>query len=109
MPLNDHATRLTSRVAPYLEAIAKAREGGLTWRDLGRLFGVSDRRLRWAVSHCKYTAEQVPLPAPAPAQPAATVMHTAQGVRQAQAPRPRITTPADIRQARDSIDIDDYK
>ena len=65
MTINDHATRLTARVAPYLEAITKARAAGLTWADIGRLFDVKARRLQWAVKHCRYTAEQKPLPEPA--------------------------------------------
>ena len=65
MTINDHATRLTARVAPYLEAIAKARAAGLTWADIGSVFEVKARRLQWAVKHCRYTAEQKPLPEPA--------------------------------------------
>ena len=65
MTIHDHATRLTARVAPYLEAIAKARAAGLTWADIGHVFQVKARRLQWAVKHCRYTAEQKPLPEPA--------------------------------------------
>ncbi len=64
MTINDHATRLTARVAPYLEAIAEARAAGLTWADIGHVFQVKARRLQWAVKHCRYTAEQRPLPEP---------------------------------------------
>ncbi len=70
--ITDMASRLTSRVAPYLSAIAKARAAGLTWRDLGQRFGVNHRRLQWAVTHCKYVADQVDLPDPTPA-PSKTV------------------------------------
>ena len=66
MTIHDQATRLTARVAPYLEAIAKARAAGLTWTDIGHLFQVKARRLQWAVKHCRYTAEQRPLPEPEP-------------------------------------------
>jgi hypothetical protein len=66
MTINDQATRLTARVAPYLEAIAKARAAGLTWADIGSVFEVKARRLQWAVKHCRYTAEQRPLPDPEP-------------------------------------------
>ena len=65
MTINDQATRLTARVAPYLEAIATARAAGLTWGDIGSVFEVKARRLQWAVKHCRYTAEQKPLPEPA--------------------------------------------
>ncbi|MHB8258424.1 MAG: hypothetical protein ACYDHY_14955 [Acidiferrobacterales bacterium] len=65
MTINDQATRLTARVAPYLSAIQEAREAGLTWVDLAKALGVqSADRLRWAVKHCKYKTEQVPLPDP---------------------------------------------
>ena len=64
MTINDHATRLTARVAPYLEAIAKARAAGLTWADIGHVFQVKARHLQWAVKHSRYTAEQRPLPEP---------------------------------------------
>lgn len=57
--ITDTASRLTSRIAPYLSAIAKARTAGLTWRDLGQRFGVNHRRLQWAVTHCKYVTNQV--------------------------------------------------
>ena len=30
MTIHDKATRLTARVAPYIQAIAEARAGGLT-------------------------------------------------------------------------------
>ena len=66
MTINDQATRLTARVAPYLEAIAKARAAGLTWADIGHVFQVKARRLQWAVKHCRYTTEQKPLPEPEP-------------------------------------------
>ena len=75
--LNDRATRLTARVAPYREAIAKARKAGLTWADIGRLLGLEapPAALRQAVKRCVYETEQIPLPepqaAPAPARPSA--------------------------------------
>ena len=65
MTISDQATRLTARVAPYLEAIAKARAAGLTWADIGQVFQAKARRLQWAVKHCRYTTEQRPLPEPA--------------------------------------------
>ena len=70
MQISDRATRLTARVAPYQDAIAEARQAGLTWGDIAALFGVKARRLQWAVKHCPYRAVQIPLPdllAPAPA------------------------------------------
>lgn len=67
MGIESQATRLTARIAPYKDAISKAREAGLTWGDLARLFGtVHPDRLRWAHKHCKYAAEQIPLPERAP-------------------------------------------
>lgn len=74
--LNDRATRLTARVAPYREAIAKARKAGLTWADVANALGVQvpPAALRQAVKRChRYQADQVPLPevvasAPPPAR-----------------------------------------
>lgn len=75
------ATRLTARVAPYREAIAKARKAGLTWGDIGDALGVqSADRLRWAYAHCgRYEADQVDLPEPKSepkAKPAGPPTHT---------------------------------
>lgn len=86
--LSDKATRLTARLAPYRAAIESARRGGLTWRDLARLFGeVKPGRLRWAYLHCnRYEAEQVPLPEP---------QKTQQKTETSRAPTPaRDTAPA---------------
>jgi hypothetical protein len=60
------ATRLTARVAPYRDAISKARKAGLTWADIGEALGVQNPdRLRWAFAHCgRYEADQIPLPEP---------------------------------------------
>jgi hypothetical protein len=72
--LNDRATRLTAKVAPYREAITQARKAGLTWGDLVRALGleVPPAALRQAVKRCHYQAEQIPLPeAAASAQPPA--------------------------------------
>ncbi len=63
--LSDRATRLTARVAPYREAIAKARKAGLTWADVANALGVQvpPAALRQAVKRChRYQADQVPLP-----------------------------------------------
>lgn len=63
MPIQDRATRLTARVAPYRDAILTARAGGLTWGDIGRLLGIqSPDAVRQAVKSCQYKAEQIPLP-----------------------------------------------
>ncbi len=74
--LNDRATRLTARVAPYRDAILLARKAGLTWADIGRVLGVQvpPAALRQAVRRCRYEAPQIPLPEPqaAPARPSAT-------------------------------------
>lgn len=68
--LNDKASRLTARVAPYLVAIAAARAGGLTWADIGRSLGVaSPGALRQAVAKCPYKTEQAPLPEPQAVRP----------------------------------------
>ena len=59
----DHATRMTARVAPYLEAISKARDAGFTWADIAHAIGASNgETVRRAVRICKYRAEQLPLP-----------------------------------------------
>ena len=64
-------SRLRARVAPYKEAIAKARAAGATWGDIGKLLGAGDRQVRLAVKHCRYEATQIPLPEPQTAQPQA--------------------------------------
>ena len=71
--LNDRATRLTAKVAPYRNAITAARKAGLTWGDLVRVLGleVPPAALRQAVARCHYQAEQIPLPEPQTAQPPA--------------------------------------
>ena len=77
--LNDRATRLTAKVAPYRAAIALARKAGLTWADIGRVLGVqaAPAALRQAVTRCHYQAEQIPLPeAPAPQTPTRTQVQT---------------------------------
>ncbi len=59
------ATRLTARIAPYLDAIREAREVGLTWGDVARRLDISSPyALRKAVLRCRYVVEQVPLPPP---------------------------------------------
>ncbi len=65
MTIHDKATRLTARVAPYIQAIAEARAGGLTWKDIAALIGAgTPDAVRQAVRNCKYRAEQLPLPEP---------------------------------------------
>ncbi len=69
MALNDRATRMTARVAPYKEAIATARRAGLTWRDIAQTLGIqSADAVRQAVRKCQWAAEQIPLPEPPPPQ-----------------------------------------
>ncbi len=71
MTLNDRATRMTARIAPYKVAIAEARRAGLTWRDIAQLLGIQGTdAVRQAVRKCQWTAEQMPLPEPLPQQPA---------------------------------------
>lgn len=63
--ISDMATRVTARIAPYIEAIKKAREAGLTWSDIASVMGIENPdRVRWAVGHCRYQVEQMPLPEP---------------------------------------------
>ena len=70
MALNDRATRMTARVAPYKEAIAEARRAGLTWGDIAQLLGIQGAdAVRQAVRKCQWAAEQIPLPEPLPQQP----------------------------------------
>lgn len=65
--INKHASRLTARIAPYLDAIREARSAGLTWKDVSRLLGTDNHdQLRWAVKTCKYQVKQLPLPEPPP-------------------------------------------
>lgn len=69
MTINDQATRMTARVAPYRDAILKARGLGLTWPDLCAVLGLeaSPDRLRAAVRlSVRYSAKQIPLPLDAP-------------------------------------------
>lgn len=55
--------RLTAKIAPYRDAIAKARQRGLTWPDIGKVLGVPPDPLRRAYLHGKkYATEQQPLP-----------------------------------------------
>ena len=76
--LNDRATRLTARVAPYQAAIAAARAAGLTWADIARALGVQapPAAVRQAVKRCRYEAAQIPLPEPS--QPPARTRTTPQ-------------------------------
>ena len=61
--------RLTARIAPYRDAIAAARQRGLTWPDIGKVLEVPPDPLRRAYLHGKkYLAEQQPLPEERPAQ-----------------------------------------
>ena len=61
----DKATRMTARVAPYLDAIGKARGAGFTWADIAQAIGASNgETVRRAVRICKYRTEQIPLPEP---------------------------------------------
>ncbi|MHB8371081.1 MAG: hypothetical protein ACYDBP_15605 [Leptospirales bacterium] len=63
--------RTTARVAPYLEAIDKARREGWTWKELAELFEVPWETLRYAVRNCRFQAEQRPLPNPKQENPEA--------------------------------------
>lgn len=66
----DKATRMTARVAPYLDAIGKARGAGFTWADIAQAIGASNgETVRRAVRICKYKTDQIPLPEPQAAKP----------------------------------------
>jgi hypothetical protein len=65
MTIQNRAARLAARVAPYQEAVTAARKAGLTWGDLGRLFGVSPRAMAAACKRARrYEVAQLPLPDP---------------------------------------------
>ncbi|WP_297389312.1 hypothetical protein [Acidiferrobacter sp.] len=54
---------MTAKVAPYLEAIRKARDAGFTWSDIARAIGASNgETVRRAVRICKYKTDQIPIP-----------------------------------------------
>lgn len=70
MNMNEQATRLTARVAPFRDAILAARKAGWTWADVARALGlnVSPDRIRAATKFStRYEVEQIPLPLPEPA------------------------------------------
>ncbi|WP_297389170.1 hypothetical protein [Acidiferrobacter sp.] len=68
MTIQNRAARLAARVAPYQEAVDAGRRAGLTWGDLGQIFGVSARALAAACKRARrYEVAQLPLPDPAPA------------------------------------------
>ena len=64
-------TRLTVKCAWHARAIEKAREAGLTWREIAATFGTSASALRMAYARAKAgieagkykVTEQMPLPA----------------------------------------------
>lgn len=66
--VNQRMSRLRAQIAPYKEAIAKARKEGATWGDCGRVLGIGDRQLRLAIKHCRYEVVQIPLPEPTQAK-----------------------------------------
>ena len=61
---DEGTTKLTARVAPYLEAISEARRLGWSWADIAKR--VAPQALpvsvKSAVRLCRYKAEQRPLP-----------------------------------------------
>ncbi len=61
---------LSARLAWHVDAIKKARAGGVTWDQLGELFGTTGKYLSAAFKVAqggKYTAEeQLPLPVTRP-------------------------------------------
>lgn len=91
MTISDRATRLTAKVAPYRDAIARARELGLTWADLCKILGIdaSPDRLRTAVRlSVRYGAEQIPLPDPKPETPPPAPTAAVAGDKVTPGPRP---------------------
>lgn len=69
--------RLTARIAPYRDAIAAARQAGLTWPDVGKVLGVPPDPLRRAYLHGKkYLVEQQPLPEERPKAQTPTIAPT---------------------------------
>ena len=86
MNMNEQATRLTARVAPFRDAIRAARKAGWTWGDVARALGlnVSPDRIRAAVKFStRYEIEQIPLPLPEP-EPTPAPKATAQPARPGQ-------------------------
>lgn len=61
------SSRLSARLAAYLDAIQSARKAGVTWTQLGAVFGTSGKYMSEAAKVAasgKYLAqEQLPLPA----------------------------------------------
>ncbi len=81
--------RLTARISPYRDAIAAARQRGLTWPDIGQALGVQPDPLRRAYLHGKrYETGQVPLPEPGKAKITETEKGSAAAVVQARIARP---------------------
>ena len=62
------SSRLSARLAAYLDAIQSARKSGVTWTQLGAIFGTSGKYIAEAAKIAasgKYMAqEQLPLPSP---------------------------------------------
>ena len=62
------SSRLSARLAAYLDAIQSARKAGVTWAQLGHAFGTNGKYMAAAAKVAasgKYLAqEQLPLPLP---------------------------------------------
>lgn len=60
------STRVSARLAGYVEAISEAREAGITWRQIGELFGVQAKTAAAAYKIARQgrykVHEQKPLP-----------------------------------------------
>ncbi|MDA8152498.1 MAG: hypothetical protein M0003_07250 [Acidithiobacillus sp.] len=66
------SSRLSARLSAYLNAIDLARQAGVTWAQIGALFGTSGKYMAEAAKTAKirYRAEeQLPLPLPLPSIP----------------------------------------
>lgn len=72
------SSRLSARLCAYVDAIQEARAAGVTWRQIGDLFGAKGKTAaaayKVAVSGKYVSKEQKPLPEPA--RPAPTVAKT---------------------------------
>lgn len=60
----DRPSKITAKVAPYLDAIRRARDGGWGWREIGERVapGANSDAVRAATKSCRYRVEQLPLP-----------------------------------------------
>lgn len=62
--MNERPKKITARVAPFLDAIDAARKAGWSWAEIRDRVApeTTVNAIRMAALHCKYSAEQLPLP-----------------------------------------------